>query len=128
MGTTTPIYPSVEEERYLALLRATNAIATCSDCCAASDTVAKYLRDVTPFDCLQLVAFDRETNAPNWCLLEVNGKRLESSVEAALLELMRDGAEFACTGVLAKYVLSKLARKCRTRPRCAKQEKQVGQD
>lgn len=77
MVTAASIPPRVEEERYLALLRATNAIATCSDCKAASDTLIKKLREVTPFDYLHLVAFDRETNAPSWSLLEANGKRTD---------------------------------------------------
>ena len=34
MITTASVYPRVEEERYLALLRAANAIATCNDCLA----------------------------------------------------------------------------------------------
>ena len=33
--------------------------------------------------------------------------------KAALLELMREGAKFSCTGVLTKYVLRQLAHSCR---------------
>lgn len=32
--------------------------------------------------------------------------------ESALLELMREGARFSCEGVLTRYVLKQLARKC----------------
>jgi formate hydrogenlyase transcriptional activator len=71
--------PRVEEDRYLALLNAANAIATCSDCNAASEMLTKQLREVTPFDFLHLVAFDKETNTPTWSLLEANGKRLDVS-------------------------------------------------
>jgi formate hydrogenlyase transcriptional activator len=79
MVTATLIPPQVEEERYLALLRAANAIATCSDCAAASDTLVRKLREVTPFDYLHLVAFDKETNSPCWSVLEVNGKLIDES-------------------------------------------------
>jgi len=80
MVTTASIPPRVEEERYLALLRAANAIATCSDCNSAADTLVKRLRDVTPFDCLHLVAFDRETDVSCFTLLEANGKEKEIDV------------------------------------------------
>ncbi|MBV8049698.1 MAG: hypothetical protein JOZ80_00840 [Acidobacteriaceae bacterium] len=33
--------------------------------------------------------------------------------EAALYKLMRDGARFACGGVLTKHLLRQLARRCR---------------
>lgn len=79
MDTAAPVSPRIEEERYLALLRAANAIATCSDCSAASETLIKKLHDVTPFDWLHLVAFDKETNLPCWSLLESNGQRMDNS-------------------------------------------------
>src|SRR5579864_2618626 len=79
MATAASIFPRVEEDRYLALLNAANAIATCSDCHAASETLIKELRQVTPFDCLHLVAFDKDTNAPAWSLLQANGKRIDTS-------------------------------------------------
>jgi len=37
----------------------------------------KQLHEVTSFDCLHLVAFDKETNTPAWSLLEVNGERID---------------------------------------------------
>jgi formate hydrogenlyase transcriptional activator len=70
------VTPRVEEERYLALLRAANAIATCSDCSSAGDILVSKLREVTPFDCLHLVAFDKETGTSCWSLLDANGKRM----------------------------------------------------
>ena len=86
MATAT-IFPRVEEDRYLALLRAANAIATCSDCSSAGDTLVQKLRDVTPFDCLHLVAFDNGTDLSCWSLLEANGKKMDaSSADAAWLE------------------------------------------
>ena len=75
---TAPVSPRVEEERYLALLRAANAIATCSDCDAASDALIRELHQVTPFDFLQVVAFDKDTNAACWSLLEANGQTIQS--------------------------------------------------
>ncbi len=78
-ATRAPVSPTVEPERYVALLRAANAIATCSDCSTASDTLVTELREVTPFDYLQVVAFNHETGAPDWYLLEANGKRLALS-------------------------------------------------
>ena len=74
---TPSIYPKVEEGRYLALLRAANAIATSRDCGSASETLVKKLREVTPFDYLHLVALDKDTNAPCWSVLESNGKRID---------------------------------------------------
>src|SRR5579864_9552372 len=70
------ISPRVEEARYLALLRAANAIATCRDCRSVSETLLTQLHEVTPFNCLHLVAFNKDTNAPEWSLLEANGKRI----------------------------------------------------
>jgi formate hydrogenlyase transcriptional activator len=72
-------FPKIEEQRYLALLRAANAIATCSDCSAVSDTLIQQLHEVTPFDYLHLVAFGKETNVLCWSLLEANGKKVENS-------------------------------------------------
>jgi formate hydrogenlyase transcriptional activator len=81
MAMATSVFPRIEEERYLALLRAANAIATCSDCSAASNTLSTMLREVTTFDWLHLVAFDKDTNAATWSLLEANGKRIEVPCE-----------------------------------------------
>jgi formate hydrogenlyase transcriptional activator len=77
MATSVSIYPKVEEARYLALLRAANAIATSRDCQSASEILVKRLREVTHFDYLHLVAFDKETNAACWSVAEANGKRIE---------------------------------------------------
>ncbi len=78
-ATRAPVSPRVEPERYVALLRASNALATCSDCRTASDTLVTELREVTPFDYLQVVAFNHETGAPDWYLLEASGRRLALS-------------------------------------------------
>ena len=84
MVTAASMSPRVEEERYLALLRAANAIATCRDCNTASEALIKELREVTPYDYLHLVAFDKESNAPCWWLLEADGKRIDASSESTL--------------------------------------------
>lgn len=75
MVSAASVFPRIEEERYLALLHAANAIATCSDCDRASDTLIQRLHDVTPFDSLHLVAFDKDSGTPCWSLLEANGKK-----------------------------------------------------
>lgn len=79
MVTAASIVPRVEEQRYLALLHAANAIATASDCSTASDALVKELREVTPFDSLHVIAFDRDTSLPCWSLLDANGKRMEAT-------------------------------------------------
>ncbi len=71
------IFPRVEEDRYLALLQAGNAIASCSDCAATSDALVSKLREVSPFDFLHLVAFDKDTNQLCFSLLDANGRRLD---------------------------------------------------
>jgi formate hydrogenlyase transcriptional activator len=75
MATGASTLPRVEEERYLALLRAANAIATAGDCNTASDLLVKKLREVTSFNSLHVVLFDKETNLPCWSVLEVNGDK-----------------------------------------------------
>src|SRR5713226_7699917 len=69
---------TVEEaytQRYEALLRAANAIGTCSDCDTAADMLVKTLLEVVPFDYLQLVAFESDTKTVGWHLLYSNGRR-----------------------------------------------------
>src|ERR1700691_3747083 len=60
-------------QRYEALLRATNAIGTCTDCDSATDVVLKTLLEVVPSDYLQVVAFEGETRTIAWHLLYSNG-------------------------------------------------------
>lgn len=40
--------------------------------------------------------------------------KIDSEGEAAILELIQDGAKFCCSGVLTKHVLKQLAHKCHT--------------
>jgi ABC-type transporter Mla MlaB component len=47
-----------------------------------------------------------------------NATMIDSEGEAAILELMQDGAKFRCSGVLTKHVLRQLAQKCNTRLNC----------
>jgi formate hydrogenlyase transcriptional activator len=84
VATPAPISPRVEEERYLALLRAANTIATCSDCTTASEALISGMREVTPFDFLQLVAFNEETKTPEWCVLDSNGKMQHGPIDPSL--------------------------------------------
>lgn len=81
---TVPTYPMVEEQRYLALLRAANAIATASDCNCASSALVKGLKEVTPFDFIHVATFEKETKRTCWSLLEANGKRMDTSSLDAL--------------------------------------------
>ncbi len=79
MSAFAAIEPLADTQRYEALLRAVNAIALCSDCDAAANTLIKGLREVISFDYLHLVAFDKDTNAIHWSLLEAHAKRLDAS-------------------------------------------------
>ena len=79
MVTAPSAYPMVEEQRYLALLRAANAIATSADCDCASDALVEKLNEVTAFDFIHVATFDKETNRTCWSLLEANGERIEST-------------------------------------------------
>jgi hypothetical protein len=43
-----------------------------------------------------------------------NATIIDPEGEAAILELMQEGAKFCCSGVLTKHVLKQLAQKCQT--------------
>jgi formate hydrogenlyase transcriptional activator len=93
-------FPSfVEEERYLALIQATNAIATGEDCVAVSDALRTKLRDVTPFDSLHMVAFDGPAQSTCWSLLELRGQRQTAPPDEILfhpdspIEYVRDAGQ-----------------------------------
>src|SRR6266404_4526069 len=81
MATVARIHPVNLSSRYEALLRAGRSIATCNDCENAGRELSRQLRDIIPFDYLQVVAFDAESNAVNWQLLEVNGERLDGLIQ-----------------------------------------------
>ena len=73
-------------QRYEALLRATNAIGTCTDCDSASDMVVKTLLEVIPFDYLQIVWFESDTKTIAWHLLYANGIRQHRCLEDLVLD------------------------------------------
>jgi len=77
MASVARIIPANQTARYEALLRAANSIATCNDCENAGNELSRQLREIVSFDYLEVVAFDAETNALDWQLLEVNGERFE---------------------------------------------------
>ncbi len=64
-------------DRYEALLRATHAIGACGDCDRAGDVLLQALHEVVPFEYLQLIAFEQETNVVGWHLLYSNGKKID---------------------------------------------------
>ena len=75
MSTLSATISEEYTQRYEALLRATNAIGTCSDCDTAADVLVKTLLEVIPFDYLQLVSFESGTKTIEWHLLYSNGTR-----------------------------------------------------
>jgi len=75
MSTLAATISETYTQRYEALLRAANAIGTCSDCDTAADMLVKTLLEVVSFDYLQLVAFESDTKTVEWHLLYANGRR-----------------------------------------------------
>jgi formate hydrogenlyase transcriptional activator len=86
MSTLAATISETYTQRYEALLRATNAIGTCSDCDAAADMLVKTLLEVVPFDYLQLVAFESDTATVEWHLLYSNGRRQDVREADVVLE------------------------------------------
>jgi len=103
MVSAATTLPKVEEERYLALLRAANAIATSDDCSAACEILVRELREVTPFAFLHVVTFDQETKKPCWSLLETNGERAERS---RVEEFSRDDSPIHWVNASAQTLLT----------------------
>jgi formate hydrogenlyase transcriptional activator len=75
MSTLSPALSDQYTQRYEALLRATNAIGTCTDCDAAADALLQSLQEVVNFDYLELIAFENDTRTVAWHLLYSNGAR-----------------------------------------------------
>jgi formate hydrogenlyase transcriptional activator len=75
MSASVVTISEAHSQRYEVLLRATNAIGTCTDCDSATDGVLKTLLEVVPCDYLQVVAFEGETRAVAWHLLYSNGTK-----------------------------------------------------
>ena len=86
MSTLAPTISETYTQRYEALLRATNAIGTCSDCDTAADVLVKTLLEVVPFDYLQLVAFESDTKTVEWHVLYPNGRRHDLPEANVVLE------------------------------------------
>src|SRR5580698_3855511 len=86
MGALAATISETYTQRYEALLRATNAIGTCSDCDAAADMLLKALLEVVPFDYLELVAFESDTKTIQWHVLYSNGRRHDVSYADVALE------------------------------------------
>ncbi len=86
MSTLSVTISEEYTQRYEALLRATNAIGTCSDCDAAGDVLVQALREVVTFDYLQLVAFENDTRTVGWHLLYANGARLRLPLADVVVE------------------------------------------
>jgi formate hydrogenlyase transcriptional activator len=75
MSTLSATMSEEYTQRYAALLRATNTIGTCVDCDAAADVLVQSLHEVIPFDYLQLVTFENDSQTISWHLLYANGAR-----------------------------------------------------
>jgi formate hydrogenlyase transcriptional activator len=75
MSTLSPALSDQYTQRYEALLRATNAIGTCTDCDAAADALLQSLQEVVNFDYLEPIAFENDTRTVAWHLLYSNGAR-----------------------------------------------------
>jgi len=75
MSTFSATISEEYTQRYEALLRATNAIGTCSDCETAADVLIQALQEVITFDYLQLLTFENDGGAIEWHLLYSNGAR-----------------------------------------------------
>src|SRR6202049_799633 len=86
MGTLSGTISEEYTQRYEALLRATNAIGTCSDCEGAGEVLLQALREVIPFEYLQLIAIGNETTAVEWHLLYSNGARQDPPLTEVALE------------------------------------------
>jgi formate hydrogenlyase transcriptional activator len=77
---------SEEYTRYEALLRAANAIGTCSDCDTAADVLVQALSEVITFDYLQLITFANDARTVAWQLLYANGARQSPPSADVVLE------------------------------------------
>src|SRR5271154_673685 len=86
MGALPATISEVYTQRYEALLRATNAIGTCSDCDTAAEVVVQALRNVIDFDYLQIISFESETRTIEWHLLYSNGARHDVAPASVVLD------------------------------------------
>ena len=86
MGALAATISETYTQRYEALLRATSAIGTCSDCDAAADMLLKTLLEVVPFDYLQLIAFQSDSKTVGWHLLYSKGRKHDVPEADVVLE------------------------------------------
>src|SRR5258708_33155397 len=86
MSTLSATISEEYTQRYEALLRAANAIGTCSDCDTAADVLVQALCEVVTFDYLQLIAFANDTRTVAWHLLYSNGARQSPPSSDVVLE------------------------------------------
>jgi len=86
MSTLSVTMSEAYAQRYEALLRAANAIGTCSDCDTAANVLLKTLLEVVPSDYLELVAFESDTRTVAWHLLYSNGTRRDLPLADVVLE------------------------------------------
>jgi len=57
-----------------------------------------------------------------------NATMIDREGEAAILELMQEGAQFRCSGVLTTHVLKQIARKCHAGLKVALQPQRVPEE
>jgi len=69
MSTLSSTISEEYTHRYEALLRAANAIGTCSDCDTAADVLVQALGEVITFDYLQLITFANDARTVAWLSL-----------------------------------------------------------
>jgi formate hydrogenlyase transcriptional activator len=86
MSTVSATFSEEYTQRYEALLRATNAIGSCSGCDPAADMLVKALLEVVPFDYLQLVVFEGDTRTVAWHLLYSSGARQDVGPAEAVVD------------------------------------------
>ena len=86
MSTLSATISEEYTQRYEALLRATNAIGTCSDCDSTAEVLVQALREVIAFDYLQLIAFENDTRTVGWHLLYANGARRSVPLADVMVE------------------------------------------
>jgi formate hydrogenlyase transcriptional activator len=86
MSALPVIIAEAYAQRYEALLRLANVIGTCSDCDTAGDVLVKGLREVIPFDYLQLISFESDTPTVAWHLLYSHSSRQELPLADVIVE------------------------------------------
>lgn len=81
MSSWSATASETHSQRYERLLRAANAIATCSDCDSVGKVLVRELSEAVSFDYLELAAVCGETNKVAWHLLHVNGSTSDDDLQ-----------------------------------------------